>query len=209
MSRRINYFTAAVIGMCDPNIVPRQSLTGRSGSSFNTWGSHQSGRVHQGNYHSNSSSEDTMHEPRSSYQYPHSHRQSALAAAQYPHHYHYQQRTHIPRMAGSSSRGGFHSPSEWVRAARAYNAEISGEWDKFRPLPVNWGNGDYDVPPDFPENAHQLFHMDLREIQDLCSLFGIDAGNSRTEHILAFLKHIGAIHVAQTYPERDNYGPDY
>ncbi|KAF3276449.1 hypothetical protein TWF132_002208 [Orbilia oligospora] len=150
-----------------------------------------------------------MHEPRSSYQYPHSHRQSALAAAQYPHHYHYQQRTHIPRMAGSSSRGGFHSPGEWVRAARAYNAEISGEWDKFRPLPVNWGNGDYDVPPDFPENAHQLFHMDLREIQDLCSLFGVDAGNSRTEHILAFLKHIGAIHVAQTYPERDNYGPDY
>ncbi|KAF3906615.1 hypothetical protein ABW20_dc0109000 [Dactylellina cionopaga] len=113
-------------------------------------------------------------------------------------------------MAGSGTRrGGFYSLSDHMRAARAYNAELSGEFERFRPLPLVLHDGTFAYPPEFPENAQILFSMPFREIQDLCSLFCIDAGNSKKEHIMAFLKYIGAVYVARNYPERDNYGPEF
>ncbi|KAK6543933.1 hypothetical protein TWF694_000651 [Orbilia ellipsospora] len=211
MSRGIGYFTA-FMGMCDSDRFPRQHLTGRStSSSFHSLGSYNSRQVSHENYHSDSSSEDMISDSRLTHPYPYRNRHLAappLSPPPPP----YQQRIHTyePRMAGSSSRrGGFYSIHDYHRAARAYNAELSGEFEKFRPLPINLGDGSLEYPPEFPENAQELYLMDPREIQDLCSMFGVDAGNSREEHISAFLKYIGAIHVLRNYAERDNYGLDF
>ncbi|KAK6341144.1 hypothetical protein TWF696_008231 [Orbilia brochopaga] len=208
MSRRINYF-ANVMGMCDPDRYSRPSLAHRPASSFTSWSSHHNEPMRHGNYHSANSSGMTTPDSRSGYDaYPYDDDQTVLAVA--PRLHHYQPRNHYqPRMAGASTRrGGFHPTEESIRSAKAYNAELSGEFDKFRPLPV-YSDGRYDYPEDFPKNAHELFTMDLREMQELCSLFRIDGGSSKRDHIYAFLKFIGAVHVVRSYDERDNYGGEY
>ncbi|EPS40275.1 hypothetical protein H072_5913 [Dactylellina haptotyla CBS 200.50] len=160
MSRRMNYFTA-MMGMCDSDRFPRQHLTGRStSSSFNSLGSYNSRQVSPGNYHSNSSSEDAS-PSRPAYSYPYqSHRQATPSQS-----YQYQQRATIyePRMAGSSSRrGGFFSVHDYTRNARAYNAELSGEFEKFRPLPITLSDGSLEYPLEFPKNAQELYLMDRK-----------------------------------------------
>ncbi|KAJ6263316.1 hypothetical protein Dda_1879 [Drechslerella dactyloides] len=208
MSRRINYF-ANVMGMCDPDRYSRPSLAHRPASSFTSWSLSHSDQVHHGNYYTGSGSGMTTPDSRSGYNaYPY-YGQAALAAA--PQQSHYPPRhLYQPRMAGASTRrGGFRSPEDAVRSAKEHNAELSGEYEKFRPLPIILSDGSLEFPDEFPVNAHELFLMDLREMQDLCSLFRIDGGRSRSDHIHAFLKYIGAVHVSRGYDERDNYGCEY
>ncbi|KAF3938221.1 hypothetical protein ABW19_dt0204215 [Dactylella cylindrospora] len=154
--------------------------------------------MHPGEYRSGSSSSGiTTPESRPSYSYPNQH------------HYQQRSRNYEPRMAGSSTRrGGFYSTEDMLRSAKSHNAELNCEYQRFRPMPIS-NNGYLEVPPEFPENAHDLSLMDPREIQDLCSLYRIDSGGSRMENIIAFLKHIGASHLARSFLERDNYGSDF
>ncbi|EWC46945.1 hypothetical protein DRE_03707 [Drechslerella stenobrocha 248] len=209
MAPRTGYFTT-VMGMCDPDRFYRPTLAHRSASSFTSWSSHQSEPMRHGygGYHNPSSSGMATPDSRSTYAYQCHNHQAAMAAA--PQNHYQQRNVYQPRMAGASTRrGGFHSHEDVLRSARAHNSDISGEYEKFRPVPIAPSDGSLEFSDDFPSNAHELFLMDFRELQDLCSLFRIDAGRSRTDHINAFLKHIGAIHIGRAYSERDNYGSEY
>ncbi|KAF3924843.1 hypothetical protein ABW21_db0204194 [Orbilia brochopaga] len=209
MSRRVNYF-ANVMGMCDPDRYSRPSLAHRPASGFTSWSSHQGGQMQNENYHSPNSSGMTTPDSRSSHNsYPYYDDHAALAAAS-QHHYYQPRNQYQPRLAGASTRrGGFRPTEDFVRMAKEYNGELSGEYDKFRRLPIILSDGSLEWPEEFPTNAHDLFSMDFHEMQELCSLFRIDGGRSRKDHIHAFLKHIGATHMTRGYDERDNYGAEY